>query len=310
MINSILEKYKGCLEGLVIGDVLGAPFEFLPAKEVCKIILKDGLNIKDNNYAGRNLTSGFYTDDSAMTICLAESLLEKKFDLNDQFFKYRKWYLEGYASANGRCYGIGQQTLRALMKNNLEIKYGHNPSAGGNGSLMRSCPIALYYLGRYEEIKNKSILASRVTHENDDASWSCVVFNSIISLLIKGADRKEVLNMVLDIHNGYTPKNIKEILLIDYEKINSNNLSVSGFSLDTLRIAIWSLINADDFEDGITRVIMLGNDTDTFAAVTGALLGCYFGHESIPDRWKGKVVNFEYINKLAESLYLKSDIYK
>lgn len=303
MLNSILNKYKGCLKGLVIGDVLGAPFEFLPAKEVYKIISKNGLNIKDNNYAGRNLASGFYTDDSAMTICLAESLLEKDFNLNDQFLKYRKWYLEGYASANGRCYGIGQQTLRALMKDNLEIKHGHNPRAGGNGSLMRSCPIALYYLGRYEEIKDKSILASRVTHENDDASWSCVVFNSIISLLIKGADRKEVLNMVLDIHNNYMPENIKEMLLIDYETIKSNDLPVSGFSLDTLRIAIWSLINAGDFEDGVTRVIMLGNDTDTFAAVSGALLGSHFGYESIPDRWKGKVINFEYINKLAENLH-------
>ncbi len=303
MPKSFLNKYKGCLKGLVIGDVLGAPFEFLPAEAVCRIISKEGLEIKDTNYAGRDLVAGFYTDDSAMTICLAESLLEKGFDVDHQFLKYRKWYLEGHASADGSCYGIGQQTLRALMKDNLKIKHGHNPKAGGNGSLMRSCPIALYYLRNHEYIRDKSILASRVTHENNDAAWSCVVFNSIISLLIEGVDRKEVLNRVLDIHKDHLPENIKEMLLIDYEKIKSNDLSVSGFSLDTLRIAIWSLINADDFEDGITRVIMLGNDTDTFASVSGALLGSYFGYSNIPDRWKGKVVNSEYINKIAENLH-------
>lgn len=153
--NRILDRYKGCLIGLVGGDALGVPFEFWKRQKVAKYFDTHGFEIKNFTRGDIKFPAGFYSDDTAMTICLAESLLEKGFDLDGQFEKYRKWYLTGYAAPfDDRSYGIGQQTLRALLgKINFSKMDGKDERAGGNGSMMRCAPIGLYYQNQHEEIK-------------------------------------------------------------------------------------------------------------------------------------------------------------
>jgi len=78
--------------------------------------------------------------------------------------------------------------------------------------------------------------------------------------------------------------------------------------LDTLGIALWSWQTSEDFETSIKKVIALGNDTDTFAAVTGAIVGCYYGYAGIPEKWRDKVINKEIIIKFAEHLFEKTKV--
>jgi ADP-ribosylglycohydrolase len=73
---------------------------------------------------------------------------------------------------------------------------------------------------------------------------------------------------------------------------------VSGYSLDTLRIALWGFLTTDNFRDAIIKVISLGNDTDTFAAVTGALAGACYGYEKIPNNWKNVIISHQPIRKI------------
>jgi ADP-ribosyl-[dinitrogen reductase] hydrolase len=304
MEEIIQNKFIGCMKGLAIGDTLGAPFEFCDTFKIKRYLRENpDWDIKINSSLGKELPAGFYTDDTAMTICLAESLLEKGFDIQDQFTRFKKWHYDGYATPlDDRSYGIGQQTFRKLMLPKPDITNIDDPKAGGNGGLMRVAPIALYYQGDYKQIIEKSILACRVTHNNKIAEATCVIFNTMISLIIDGIHKENLVEEVCKIVDKDILNQLELILDVKYEDIEDYSYPVSGYTLNTLQIALWSFLSSDNYEEGIKKAILLGNDTDTFAAVSGALLGSYYGYDNIPDKWKGAVIKHQYINELASCL--------
>lgn len=301
----VADKFRGCLIGLAIGDALGTPFEFWRKEKVIEYLKNNELKLVSFQRGEVRYPAGFYTDDTSLTLCLAISLIEKGFSLDDQFERYYKWLTEGYLTPLGFCYGVGQQTFRALNKGlkSGDLLDGSDEKAGGNGSLMRSAPLGLYYQGNLDEIKEKSLLSSYITHNNLIAGWSCVVLNSIISLILENKQKDEILQFISSYFSKEIPKEINDCLTLDYQSLgNEYPFQVSGHSLDTLRIALWSWQTSDNFETSIKKVITLGNDTDTFGAVTGSLAGCYYGYAEIPDRWKRKVIKGNYIKSLALQL--------
>lgn len=305
---SNLDYYKGCLIGLAVGDALGVPFEFWKKENIAKYFNSHDLEIKDFAYGDIKFPAGFYSDDTAMAICLTESLVEVGFNLDDQFDRYQKWYFTGHATPfDDRSYGIGQQTLKALMyKTDFNKMDGLDERAGGNGSLMRCAPIGLYYQNQHEEIKNKSLLASYITHNYHLSGWTCIILNTIISFILNGYDKKQILSEIKSIYKNTAPDEIKELLEIDYSAMGEFNHNVSGYSVDTLKIALWSWFTSKNYLESIKKVILLGNDTDTFGAVTGAITGCYWGYDSIPTEFKLSIKKHDYIVNLAEKLHEKS----
>lgn len=309
MKNDAENNYYGCIIGLAIGDVLGAPFEFWKKENVAEYLAINRLELFDFTRGDQKFPAGFYTDDTSQALCLAKSLIENGFDVEDQMSKYRKWLFEGYLTPLGRAYGVGQHTLRALSRKNStnDLYDGSEIKAGGNGSLMRCPPVGLYYQGNLDEIEAKSLLSSYITHNNIIAGWSCVVLNSMISLIIDGHAKEEIPRLVANSFSDKMPGEIRDCLTADYQKIGSKYpFPISGYSLDTLRIAIWSWQTSNDYEESIMKVVLLGNDTDTFAAVTGALVGCYYGQQSIPQKWLQKLMRKDDIIEIAEHLYQKS----
>lgn len=302
----MIDKYKGCLVGLAVGDALGVPVEFWHQEKISKFLEKNSLEMRSFSMGETTFPAGYYSDDTSQMICLAESLIEKEFDLDDQFNRYKKWFLEGYATPLGnKSYGIGQHTLRVLMKP-IRTQYSlesNDEKAGGNGSLMRSAPIGLYYHGDLRQIKEKSFESSFVTHNNRIAGWCCTVLNAAISLVIDGNSKNTILPIIKSFYGNELPESITECLTEKYEKLeNYFPFSISGYSLDTLRIALWAWQTTDTFEDSLSAVIRLGGDADTFAVVTGSLTGCYYGYDAIPDRWKYSLMNETYIKSLSEKL--------
>ncbi|HLD30780.1 MAG TPA: ADP-ribosylglycohydrolase family protein [Patescibacteria group bacterium] len=306
--DDILNKYKGCLIGLALGDVLGVPFEFWKKENVAKYLDSHELETKYFSYGDINFPAGFYSDDTAMTICLAKSLIEKGFNLDDQFERYQKWYLFGYATPfDDRSYGIGQQTLKALSRKiDFKKMNGMDERAGGNGSLMRCAPIGLYYHGYTQEIKDNSLLASYITHDYHISGWTCIILNTILSFIIDGYDKKQIFSEIKDLYKDTAPNEIIKIFEIDYNSMKEFNHNISGYSVDTLKIALWSWLTSENYLESIKKVILLGDDADTFGAVTGAITGCYWGYDLIPAEYKLPIIKHDYIVNLAEKLHEKS----
>src|SRR5687768_11222399 len=95
-----INRFRGCLLGLAVGDALGTTLEFSQPGSFQPI--------KDIIGGGPfNLKPGEWTDDTSMALCLADSLIKKGFDPVDQMERYCRWYREGYLSSNGKCFDIG-----------------------------------------------------------------------------------------------------------------------------------------------------------------------------------------------------------
>ena len=139
---TIIDRARGSLIGLAVGDALGVPLEFKSPGtfEPVKDMIGGG---------SFNLKPGEWTDDTSMALCLAESLIEKHgFDPVDQLERYTRWYREGHLSVNGKCFDIGDTTREALHK----FEYKQEPYCGPtyecsavNDSIMRLAPAPIFY---------------------------------------------------------------------------------------------------------------------------------------------------------------------
>ncbi|MDO8570564.1 MAG: ADP-ribosylglycohydrolase family protein [Candidatus Daviesbacteria bacterium] len=302
----MVSKFKGCLIGLACGDYLGMPVEFMQRSQVFQFFGERKLKPLPCHHRAGTKPPGFYTDDTSLTICLCESLLEKGFDVKDQFQKYRKWYMTGYGTPfEDKAFGIGQTTLKMLIsldENNLPDKLEHKEQRGGNGALMRSAPIGLLYYQDEKEIKDKSIASVIVTHNNLFAAWSCIVLNSFISYCLHGIDKSNFVKKFISKYNDCPPELIK-ILIQDFSFLDEMIVLNTGYSLHTLNIALYSFFTTDNYEDCITKAIFVGGDTDTQAAIAGALAGAYYGVDDIPQNWVKTLIRKDYIEDLAVRLY-------
>lgn len=298
--------FKGCLIGLACGDYLGMPVEFMQRSQVLQFFGERKLKPSSCHHRAGIKPPGFYTDDTSLTICLSESLIEKGFDIKDQFQKYRKWYMTGYGTPfEDQAFGIGQTTLKMLIsldENNLPNKLEHKEQRGGNGALMRSAPIGLLYYQDEEEIKNKSIASAIVTHNNLFAVWSCIVLNSFISYCLQGVNKKDFVKKFINIHQD-CPEELIKVLTQDFNSLDEMFIKNTGYSLHTLNIALYSFFTTENYVDCVTKSIFIGGDTDTQAAVAGALAGAYYGIDDIPQNWINILIRKDYIEDLAVRLY-------
>ncbi|MBI2030951.1 ADP-ribosylglycohydrolase family protein, partial [Candidatus Kaiserbacteria bacterium] len=95
-----------------------------------------------------------------------------------------------------------------------------------------------------------------------------------------------------------------EILSIDISRPGEDIIWPDMGSVKTsLRAALWASLTASDFRDGITKVIELGGDTDTYGAIAGGILGAHFGINGIPQEWRDVLIGREIMIKLAGDLY-------
>lgn len=134
-----LDRFRGCLIGLAVGDAIGTTVEF-QSRGTFPLV-------KDMVGQGPfGLKAGEWTDDTSMALCLATSLVEKKgFDAADQMERYWRWYREGYLSSNGACFDIGntvRQALERYKETRMAFSGSTDVNAAGNGSIMRLAPIS------------------------------------------------------------------------------------------------------------------------------------------------------------------------
>ena len=106
---SFTSRIRGSLFGVAVADALGGPVEFRQRGTFPPVT-----SFRYNSHF--DLPPGTWTDDTSMTLCLAQSLIDTNgvFEAEDQVRKYIKWYDQGYMSAIGRCFDIGNATRIAL----------------------------------------------------------------------------------------------------------------------------------------------------------------------------------------------------
>lgn len=243
-----IDRYRGCLVGLAFGDALGAPYEFETPPFTVEPAFGPGVF---------GTAPGHPTDDTELALRLARSIVEHaRFVPDDYAAKLVAWAESGPPD-------IGNQTALAAHHHR---EHGAGPpesAAAGNGSLMAAAPLALLMADASRSRRNDAAAGfADITHPNVDArSTNRAFFEAIVQSL---AGR---------------PVAVESRPVADpaRESIGWCRLT---YALATEALA--DTTSADDAHTTLIRVVELGGDTDTNAAVTGALLGARWGMAAWP----------------------------
>lgn len=265
-----IDRIKGALFAFAIGDSMGATTEFMTEDEISKIYGK----VTDILGGGwLDLNPGECTDDTDMSICVMNSLMEndrENFEKNTMA-NFVEWY-------NTHPRDIGNQCRRAIEHYiQYEIFIEEDDTALGNGSLMRALPCALL---NNETCEDLNIKQGRLTHNNE-------MCDKIL---------KQYTKIIQDNING------------KFQKLECEGLmNPSGYIVNTFNNAkYWA--NQKSTEDCIIKAANHGGDADTIAAIAGSISGSIHGYSTIPKKWIDKLDENvkEQIEKFVE--YLKNQI--
>lgn len=303
------------LFGIAVADALGVPVEFKSPTEINITSVQSNYQDIPNRFApfgSWNKPVGTFSDDSSLTFCTAEYLAAGETDLNDLMDRFKDWLKNGYWTTDGHTFDVGRTTLLAIENFRNDYNWrtaGLNTERdNGNGSLMRIAPLLLPLLfddtisNPYQYISNFSSL----THAHPISVDSCFIYLMYAKhlyyskeALIAFVRLKEELTLKYDNNDVFKRIFSEEFLLLDPSIFNP-----SGFVVGSLEIALHTLLTTTSYKEAILKAISLGKDTDTNAAITGALVGILYGYESIPSHWIETLKRKEDIEVLANQLYL------
>ena len=296
----------GVLLGIACGDALGRPVEF---QQTATIQRRHG-RVTDMLSSGTHgQPAGTITDDTEMALCIARSLVESgQFDPNDVTDRFAEWY-------QSEPFDIGILTstvLRRLRDGDAWDEAGidewnHLPegSNAGNGSVMRCAPYGIAFADDADALITVSRASSAITHADPRCQWGCVILNSTLAGLLTGTDQPLASALDLAADAPAELRNACEVVQsgIDGSKSQSDlDLANSGYVVTTLQAGLYHGLTADSAEDAIVDAVMLGGDTDTIAAVAGAVAGARFGASELPDRWLRAIDETAEIRELSQRL--------
>lgn len=266
------DEARGMLVGLAVGDALGTTLEFTPRAKVRPI--------SDMVGSGPfRLAPGVWTDDTAMALCLAESILAcGGWCASDAMRRFVLWRDEGYLSATGDCFDIGVQTDDALER---FLRTG-DPVAGpteevfsGNGGIMRLAPVVIAFGRSLAEAEAAARAQSALTH----ASPACLEAASAMARVLVTGSRDAL------------------------PAPHAPPAEATGWVRHTMEAAAWALGQGEDPEAVLLAAVNLGGDADTVGAVTGQLAGRIWGHSALPPHWLARLHDHDSIVALADRLY-------
>lgn len=277
-VEAIRDRAVGALLGLAVGDALGTTLEF-KARDTYPLL---------TDMIGRgpfNLKPGQWTDDTAMALALADSLIATgDLDEHDLMRRFLSWYEQGTYSCTGTCFDIGITTRQALMRFKASgdpIAGSIDPNTAGNGSLMRLAPVAIRFHRDRVKLRDAAARQSWTTHAAPEAVDACVVYAEMLADAIEGRPVSEVLQG----NQGNWAGAIAKIAAGSWRGKPRQEIHASGYVAHSLEASLWSVARSGTFAEAVLLAANLGEDADTTAAITGQLAGALHGASSILGPW-------------------------
>jgi ADP-ribosyl-[dinitrogen reductase] hydrolase len=300
------DRACGVLLATAAGDALGAGYEFGPP-------LPDDELVAMRGGGGCNWEPGEWTDDTAMAIAIAEVAATgadlRSIDAQDQIVA--RWVGWSRTAPD-----VGIQTSQVLSRvldggvsgaaaaalaasADLHERTGHT---AGNGSLMRTAPVALAYLDDPRGLAEAALAVSALTHFDRSAGEACVLWCLAI--------RHAVLTGELDARAGlgYLPAPAVDVWaarLVEAEKSRPSDFSSNGWVVEALQAAWCAIVTAanspsdhgreggasqvDHLKLSLENAVRGGRDADTVAAIAGGLVGAALGASAVPEDWRSAV---------------------
>jgi poly(ADP-ribose) glycohydrolase ARH3 len=274
-VGAIADRAQGALLGTFVGDALGMPFEGATHWAIPP----------DIEMTEARMGRGTYTDDTQMMIALAESLIERGRVEEDHLSRASQ---AAYDPTRG--YGRGTRRVLELWSNSVPVaEAAKQVFAGrgsrGNGAAMRIAPVAVRFHQDPERLLAEAARSARVTHAHPVGVDGAMVQAAAIGAALRNDD-------ILAVALATARTEELRVGLADLGAMRGENpaelharLHASSDAAESVCAAIYSALAHPTFDAAVRFAVSLGGDTDTVAAMTGAISGAHMGANSIPRRW-------------------------
>ena len=313
------DRARGVMLGLAAGNLLGLDVEGASYQQIAAWH-PDGVTEIDPDEAHRPMD-----DDLAQAVDLGEALVS-----GDDFVSDFVGRLIDWSRVNGRGMGITTgDVIYELERDPIppvaaRAVYERKNRIAPNGGVMRCAPVAIARRCDPGVLVRDSASTCAVTHYAPTCQWSCIIINAVISQILNGVEpdlgallaaveadgcpnlldvarRDGIPSAMLEaIVSGQTPPACNEWLLRDHRLI--------GHTLLAMQLGLWAAATPLNFEDALVAAVGAGGDTDTNAAVAGAVLGARYGGSSIPERWLECIPQRQRIESLSDDLVFRSAV--
>lgn len=297
---------ESAILGHAVGDALGVSVEFTPRHRLMSHPVT-----QMRGFGTHNQPTGTWSDDTSLSLCLAESLCAG-YDLNDQARWFQRWLFDGVWTPHGEVFDVGMATHEAIER----LRHATDPrDAGpvgehqnGNGALMRILPLALYMA---HDTKSRRVQvtmeASRLTHGHCRSQLACAAYVEIAAALARGESLSDATAAsqltIRELINTRFPQERQAFsMFLDstLSTFKAADISGSGYVMDTLVASVWCCLTTSTYEHAALCAVNLGEDTDTTAAVTGGLAGLIYGRDAIPEKWVNQLARLVDIQQLCQ----------
>lgn len=294
------------LLGTAIGDALGMPFETKLSNDPL-LVNWDGKTFLP--CAHHKLNASQWTDDTQLSIEVAESLIENHgFNPDDLSKRYVDWMV------SGRARGWGKTTLMAITNliNGKHWSESGVPGSYGNGTAMRSAPFGVYFRNDLQSLINICKIDSAITHASEEAEAGSIA----IALATAYAINKDTENLLGKLWQALPDSKVKSMVysldsLIDSPYIKPDQalrvIGTKGDVRQTVPAALYCFLKFDNYHDAVVAAIRAGGDTDTTAAIVGALFGAKLGMRAIDPSLISAVEDTDRLIELDNQLYNRSN---
>lgn len=307
MTVDTLDRFRGALLGCAVGDALGAPLEGMSRGAIAE------MHGEVTDYLDARFGRGRITDDTQMTVALAQSITEiGRFEVTHTAFKFARW-IEASDSGVKEARGVGMACAVACRR--LASGAGPEESAvesAGCGSAMRAGPVGLRYCDDPAGLFDASLRQSGITHRHPEAAAGAAAIAMAVALGVRDGgdlDRagfiRELAQFVERADRGMSSRIAG---LADYLDASPEEgfayTGVGGYVMQTVPAALFAFIRTPyDFRSTVVTAVNAGGDTDSIGAMAGAVSGAFNGERAIPAGWKEGVEGADYLRSLAFRLH-------
>jgi ADP-ribosyl-[dinitrogen reductase] hydrolase len=307
-LSCLKSRVKGMIYGVAIADAQGVPMEF--ARTTPKLAYSDRLNEQDFQiqfqWTCLKVPASSFSDDTEMTLCLLHALLENNLQYKEDavILKYLFFAKESkMMGKNTRRLFKGISTVSAYRNRVAKLGKVEHAKSQSNGSLMRASPLSL--LSNFDTTAIQKDVS--LTNPNQVNIYCSLIYIWILRHLLRGGSKEEcrefceylcnqknktdIIDKMIELDECFmdTSKIPPEVAtsLIDSLSVNfgcnRDIKSEKGWVCNSLYIALFAFWNYETFEDAMRFIIKdhPGSDTDTNAAIAGAIFGAWLGSEKM-----------------------------
>ncbi len=336
------DRARGMLVGLAIGDALGAPVEFLPgpADILIKEMGEEIEHFHENYRAPKGVWTDDTEMALCIADSLIANKGYDSYDIMRRFRAWSEEGYRTYDDKPAS--DVGCQTARAIEDfTQYPVVWADTPKteSAGNGAIMRLAPIIIANTfpsakyptlrdgflegglavapedggGRYIKLEDieptirMAVLSCRETHNSIAAEATTALFSTMLYCALHGLSKNNIASYCSrwirsQVYDDFWLKNAEELVGRALNPSEEQFSNLGGYIVDAFSIALWGLMNYDNFKDGMMAVIRLGGDTDTNAACYGQLAGAHYGYRAIPEEWRNEVYLADELVEIADNL--------